>query len=265
MYNAKESKVNISSGPLTCISFGRGDKPLVMVPGLRITEMHGAAGRLAWYYRIFAKDYSVYMFDNADNLPEEVNIHDLAEDLCEAMDASEIAEAYVFGASQGGMIAQDLAINHPDKVKALVLGVTASRSNGTIEENIREWIDMAGRDDYMAIARDYLFKGYSEEYIKKYKYMLPLAIKTQKMMPKERFMKLARACLTVNTFDDLDKLKCPVLVLGGGKDKIVTGEASREIAGKLGCECHIYEDLSHEAYNEAKDFNQRIFEFFAEC
>ena len=53
-----------------------------------------------------------------------------------------------------------------------------------------------------------------------------------------------------------------VLVLGGGKDQIVTGEASLEIARKLGCESYIYEDLSHEAYNEAKDFNQRIFTFF---
>ena len=83
-------------------------------------------------------------------------------------------------------------------------------------------------------------------------------------MPVERFIKLAKACLTCTTYDNLEKIKCPVLVLGGGKDKVVTGEASREIAEKLNCECFIYEDLSHEAYNEAKDFNTRIYNFFEE-
>ena len=83
-------------------------------------------------------------------------------------------------------------------------------------------------------------------------------------MAVERFITLAKACLTCCTYDDLEKIKCPVLVLGGGKDKIVTGEASREIAEKLGCKYYIYDDLSHEAYNEAKDFNRRIYDFFAE-
>ena len=80
-------------------------------------------------------------------------------------------------------------------------------------------------------------------------------------MPMDQFVILAKACLTANTYDELDKIKCPVLVLGGAKDKVVSGEASLEIAKKLGCEYHIYEDLSHEAYNEAKDFNQRIYDF----
>ncbi len=53
-----------------------------------------------------------------------------------------------------------------------------------------------------------------------------------------------------------------MLVLGGALDKVVSGEASLEIAERLGCEYHIYPDQSHEAYNEAKDFNRRIFDFF---
>ena len=52
-----------------------------------------------------------------------------------------------------------------------------------------------------------------------------------------------------------------MLVLGGKKDKIVTGQASEEIVEKLQCECYMYEDLGHAAYEEAKDFNRRIYEF----
>lgn len=68
-------------------------------------------------------------------------------------------------------------------------------------------------------------------------------------------------CLTCNTYERLTELKCPVLVLGGREDKIVTGEASEEMAEKLGCEIHMYEALGHAAYEEAADFNTRIMEF----
>ena len=50
-------------------------------------------------------------------------------------------------------------------------------------------------------------------------------------------------------------------VPSGGMDKIVGIEASREIAQKLGCAVHIYSDLGHAAYEEATDFNQRMFDF----
>ncbi|MBQ1930537.1 MAG: alpha/beta hydrolase, partial [Lachnospiraceae bacterium] len=77
-----------------------------------------------------------------------------------------------------------------------------------------------------------------------------------------RFLTLTRACLTCDTYEQLDKIQFPVLVIGGGQDLLVTGEASVEMAEKLGCQIYMYEDLGHAAYEEAKDFNQRVLEFF---
>ena len=54
----------------------------------------------------------------------------------------------------------------------------------------------------------------------------------------------------------------PVFVIGGKHDLVLTGEASEEIAEKLGCACYMYEDLGHSAYEEAPDFNRRVLEFF---
>ena len=121
---------------------------------------------------------------------------------------------------------------------------------------------MAKSGDLTEVALDYTYMGFSEKYLKKYKAFIPLSVKIQKFMSAERFEKLAKACLTCETYDRLEEIRCPVLVLGGGKDKVVSREASVEIADKLGCDCYIYEDLGHEAYNEAKDFNRRIYEFF---
>ena len=263
-FNANDFPVILEDGKVTVISFGTGKKPLVMLPGLRFAPINGGAQAVSWYYRMFARQYRVYMIDRKFPQVEGCTIHDLAEDTALVIKAQHLSDVYLFGASEGGMIAQDLAINHPELVRKMVLAVTASRINDTIERTIGHWIELAYKGDYDGIVMDYLEKGYSEKYLKKNRIFLPLLLKTQKFMPKEDFIALAKACFTVDTYEKLDQIKCPVLVLGGAEDKIVSGDASVEIARKLNCESHIYEGLSHEAYNEAKDFNKRIFDFFAE-
>ena len=65
-YNAKEADVQLKDGKMHYISFGRGDKTLVMIPGLRLSEIDGSSKIVSMYYRIFAKEYTVYMFDKKD-------------------------------------------------------------------------------------------------------------------------------------------------------------------------------------------------------
>lgn len=93
---------------------------------------------------------------------------------------------------------------------------------------------------------------------------MPLLALLQKPKDADRFVSLAKACLSCDTYDDLDKIKCPVLVLGGRQDKIVTGAASEEIAQRLGCDLHMYDDMGHAAYEEAKDFNRVVYAFLKE-
>lgn len=261
-YNAKEDDLKISTGNVHYITFGKGNKPLVMIPGLRLANIAGGSKPVAWFYRMFAKKYKVYMFDRRDNIIEPVTIHDLAEDTADAMKTLGVKEAFIFGASQGGAIAQDLAIHHPELVKEMVLGVTLSRPNLAVEECINLWIDMANNKGLSAVAEDYTYKGFSESYLKKNKIFIPLSLKIQKFMDKDRFIALAKAVNTVDTYDKLEEIQCPVLVLAGGQDKIATRAASIEIAEKLGCDYYVYEELGHEAYSESKDFNRRIYEFF---
>ena len=93
---------------------------------------------------------------------------------------------------------------------------------------------------------------------------MPLLTILQKPKDVRRFIILAKACLTCNAYDELDKIKCPVFVIGGQKDQVVTGEASREIAEKIRCKIYMYENLGHAAYEEAKDFGSRVYRFLLE-
>ena len=264
MYNAEELKVNVQNIQFDYISFGKGTKPLVMIQGLNTNGISGAALSLAYMYRIFSKDFRVYLFDRRPVVQDGFTVRDMAADVATAMDTLGIKHADVIGVSQGGMIAQYLSIDRPDLVKKLVLAVTLSRNNDTVKQVINSWIEMAEMGAMRELVADMAEKMYSEAYVKRYRPIMPLLTILQKPKDVRRFVILAKACLTCNTYEILDKIKCPVLVLGGRNDKVVTGVASEEIAEKLGCKIHMYDRFGHAAYEEAKDFNQIIFHFLVE-
>ncbi len=262
MLHAKEHQLNLQKFQMDYITFGTGTKPLVMIQGLNTKGIKGAALSLAYMYRIFSKDYKVYLFDRKTEITTDITVQELAEDLALAMDALEISNADVLGVSQGGMIAQYLAINRPDLVHKLVLAVTLSKNNDTVVNVVNKWIEMTKQGDFKLLIEDMAIKLYSEEYVKKYKLFFPLLTLLQKPENVDRFLILASACLTCDTYEKLEQIQCPVMVIGGAKDQVVTGEASVELANNLGCKLYMYENLGHAAYEEAADFNNRVLEFF---
>ncbi len=262
LFNLKEDTIKIKNTTMDYVAFGKGTKPLVIIPGLSLNRVKGAGLSLAYMYRIFAKNYRVYVFDRKESITEGYNVRNIAEDTAYAMKAMGISGAYVFGVSQGGMIAQYLAIDYPELVEKLVIGVTLSKQNETIKSVVGSWIRFAGNHDMKSFVEDMLVKMYSPQYIKKYRILIPLMVRMSKKADLKRFVILAKACLTCDTYEELHKITCPVLVLGGKQDKVVTGEASEEIAKKLQCEIYMYDELGHAAYEEAGDFNERIYSFF---
>ena len=261
-YSVKEKQLKISDTKIDYITFGTGKKPLIMIQGLNTRGIKGAGISLAYMYRIFAKDYTVYLFDRRPDVWEGITVRNLANDISLAMDQLNITNADVFGVSQGGMIAQYLAIDRPDLVHALVLAVTLSKNNDTVTSVIQNWIELTERGDMKTVVKDMALKMYSDKYMRKYKPFLPLLTVMQTPKDVQRFIILAKSCLTCNTYDELYKIQCPVFVIGGKQDKIVASNASVEIAEQLHCQTFIYPDFGHAVYEEAKDFNKRVFDFF---
>ena len=249
---------------LDCAVFGRGSKALVLVPGLSFQRVKGAVLPLAYMYRIFSREYTVYVMDKKEEVPSGYTIREMAEDTAFVMGQLGLGPADVFGVSQGGMIAQYLAIDHPQLVHKLVLGVTASRKNETMEEVVGGWVKMAEQGSYETLVMDMFPKMYSEQYVRKYRWMFPILSKVGRPKDFSRFIALARACLTCDAYPELHKITCPVFVIGGKQDQVVTGGASEEIAAKLKCGIYMYDTLGHAAYDEAPDFNRRIARFLGE-
>ena len=162
----------------------------------------------------------------------------------------------------GGMIAQHFAVDYPEKVEKLILVVTAAKPNAILEKSIGEWVALAQSGDHAAFMDSNLRLIYSQDYYRKNKWMLPAIGKLTKPKSYERFYIQAAACLTHDAFDRLQEIKAPTLVVGGGKDLALGGEASEEIAAQIpGAELRMYDQWGHGLYEEEKEFNQLVKEF----
>lgn len=270
-WNASGGSVRIEDTDMDYVTFGMGNTPLVMIPGLGdgLTTVKGMAAAMAFSYRMYARDYKVYIFSRKNNLEKyqewntQYSTRKMAEDLAFALKTLDIERADILGVSQGGMIAQYLAIDHPALVDRLVLAVTLSRQNATVQMVISDWIDFARQGDYRALMIDIAEKSYSEAYLKKYRRLYPMLCKIGKPKDFGRFLTQAGACASHDAYDLLDRISCPTLVIGGSCDKIVGADASAELAGKIkDSELYLYEGLGHAAYEEAHDFNRRVMHFF---
>ena len=79
----KEDTLRLADGTLDYAAFGRGTRPLVIIPGLSLRDVKGAGAGLAWMYRRFAKDYRVYVLDKKSNISAGYTVRDIANDTAE--------------------------------------------------------------------------------------------------------------------------------------------------------------------------------------
>ncbi len=261
--DAKNENIRFNGHDCDYISFGSGDDVLIMLPGVGdgFKTAKGVAIPFSIMYRCFAKDFRVYVFSRRNRMLKGFTTEDMADDIAVIMEKLGIESAHVFGVSQGGMIAQQMALRHAEKVKSLVLAVTASRPNELMRESLSTWLGMADQGDYKGIMLDTAERSYTGAYLergRKLNNMLALA------KPKDytRFRILCESCLEHDAYGELKKIKCPVLVIGADSDRVLGGEASEEIASMIpGAELYMYEGYSHGVYEQAKDFNSRVMEF----
>lgn len=261
---SKNGCVTIDDTDMDYVSFGKGEKKLVVLPGLSdgLATVKGKALLLSFPLRKFFADYTVYMFSRKNKMPEGYSIRDMADDQVRAMKALEIDKAYLLGVSQGGMIAQCMAIDHPEMVQKLILAVTAPNANAVLQDTVTGWIDMAMRGDHTALMVDTAEKTYSEKYLQKNRKYFPLLAGVTKPRTYDRFLKNAEAILKFDCRNELAKVSCPTLVIAGGDDHTVGIEAASELNRAItGSELYVYDYLGHGVFEEAKDFYDRVREF----
>ena len=207
--------------------------PVVMISGL------GSQGQ-SWDTQvpIYSKDYKVIVFDNrgagkSDKPKSPYSTEGMADDTAALMDALSIEQAHIVGKSMGGMIAQWLAIKHPERVGKLVMGCSSGSRDQVGNEILRMGREIASKAGLRAVWFMALHLGYTREYIEM---NIDRLNKVSSMLggdsaeALEGYIGQSLACEGHHTLEHLPKINTPAFVMMGESDQITAPERTRELS-----------------------------------
>jgi pimeloyl-ACP methyl ester carboxylesterase len=249
---------------------GNGE-PLIMIMGIASTKK-------AWLFQTlaFKKYYKVITLDNrgcgeSDKPSSPYSIKTMADDIAGLMVYLGIEKAHVLGASMGGMIAQELAINYPEKVNKLILCCTmAKRTNpgGLSAELPKKLGYMADYNysDVLSLPEKRIILALSElAFNRKINRLILLPI-MKLFIKKLDFTGLKNQIFAIWEHDTLERLKyikASTLVITGSGDRIINPRSSDVLAERIPHSRLVkYEGGSHAFFVEMrKRFNSEIIAF----
>ena len=241
------------------VKIGSGSKSLIIISGMSMFGVESMAEAVATAYDSYTDEYTCYLFDRANHLSDNCTIEEIADDLAKTMKKAGISNADIMGNSQGGMMALSLAINHPELVHSMILCSTYCRPTPTGNITFPIWKKLSEEQKGVELYRDFFSRAYSNPNLELLKQIENTATAEQC----RKFAIMSQANLDFDCFDDLNKIKCPVFVIGVEHDKVLGVEGSNEIAEILGCDKHIYKEYGHSVCDEAPDFIDRMHDFYA--
>ena len=256
--------VSLNGMCMSYARFGEGEKVFVILPGLSTVKITPNARAVERQYSAIAKTHTVYLFDRRDDMPTGYTNHAMAEDTAAVMKHLGIEKVCLYGVSQGGMIALDMAINHPELVSELIMCVSCAYINESLGRCLRIWRSAAEAGDSLALNTVFAESLFTKRMLDKVGKALISA------MPKysdETLRQFLIAIDSMNGYDlrsELKRLSCPVYVIGAENDTVMGPASAAELAGALNCEYFVYPEYGHGVYDEAPDFAKNLADFMAE-
>src|SRR5262245_20306040 len=261
-------KVRVGDIEMFYMEMGAGD-PVVLIMGL-------SGDHLAWGFQVgaLAERYRVVVFDNrgagqTDSPDIPYTIRMMAEDTRGLMDALGIAEARVVGVSMGGMIAQELALQHPERVRALHLGCSMARHDAHLSALSAGWQEVRarlGREEAMRVIGPWLFGAvtYNErpEFVEM---IIQNGLANPYPQTVTGFNRQTEAVMAHDTLDRLKAIRCPTLVSVAEEDILLPPRFSRQLVAAVpGARFELVQAGGHVYFWERPDvFNALCLDFFA--
>ena len=264
MSSTKGKTLYFNDKSMDYVTFGKGKQPLVIIPGLGdgVQTVKGMAQMLALTYREFAKVYKVYVFSRINELRENYTTRNMAADVAQAMDLLKLKSSAVMGISQGGMIAQWLAVDFPKKVERLILTVTTAKLNSFGRERITHWLELNQTDSYKELMLDIASHSYTTKSFRKIKYLYRIMGIFGRIKDKQRIDIPSVSCLKHDSLDFLEKINCPTLIIGAEKDDVLGVDGSFGLHHHIrGSQLIILPGCGHALYEQNKDFQKRVLVF----
>lgn len=245
------------------VRFGTGPRPLVLLPDVSLQPIAPGGELVAKQYRRFWGTHTVYLAERRRKLPEGFSVREMAEDTVRALEALGVGgPADVAGMSQGGMLALCLALDHPERVRRMLVGCSAARPNATLVGTLGRWEALAAAGRLADLKRAMFADLYGAAFRERFRAPLEMMAEELDGADAGRFLAQVRACGSFDRLAELSQVKCPTLVLGAKDERVLSAAASVEIAAAIGCECRLLEGCGHAAFDEAPEFMDRMGAFF---
>jgi len=213
--------------------FGRNQgTPVVMLQGLGTDSRGWALQRFA-----FGRRHRCFAIDNrgvggTSKAPRPFSLEQMADDAVAVMDAEGVERAHVMGASMGGVIAQMLAVRHPDRVRSLVLACTSCRHHEWRRELFAEWADSVTERGMGALAGDGLVWLVGPRLHRRFGLWINLLARILLQGTPENFVAQVHAILDASDElrFELATIDVPTLVITGSQDLLTPLGDAEELA-----------------------------------
>lgn len=198
------------------------------------------------------------------------DIAGMAEDALGLLDHLEIDKAVIFGVSMGGTIAQHLVLNHPDRVSALILGITWARPMEFMRRQDALAVKLAESVGSEGLIDASLVRMFTPRFFEMGQEMVDRMVRSfftaggPGLPETDVLLAQIDALGKHDVLADLHKISVPTLVFGGKMDVMVPGFASEEIAAAIpGAELAMFESGHGLMVEEMEAVNNRISEFLS--
>jgi pimeloyl-ACP methyl ester carboxylesterase len=225
--------------------------PLLLIMGMSGTALHWGEP----FLELLRHDFEVIVYDHrgvGESTPLEgpVTIAGLAEDASALLAALDIDSADVLGISMGGMIAQELALAHPDQVRTLTLGCTYCGGAGMVQPDpavLQRLADAMMSGDRERALRAGWEMNVSDAIAKDAEaYAAFVAIAQQRAVAVPVIMAQLQACMAHDTSTRLQQLAMPTLVIHGTEDQMIPVGNGGQVASRIqGARLEIFDGAGH--------------------
>ena len=225
--------------------------PLLLIMGMSGTSLHWGEPFLS----LLRSDFDVIAYDHrgvgaSTPLDGPVTIRQMADDAAGLLGALEIDSAHVLGISMGGMIAQELAIGHAERVRTLTLGCTYCGGEGSAlasEIVMRKLAAaMASGDRERVLRAGWEMNVSSAMAADDQAYARFREIGMQRAVAVPVIIEQLQACAAHDASARLAQLALPTLVVHGTEDQLLPVQNGRLIASRIpAARLEIFDEVGH--------------------
>jgi pimeloyl-ACP methyl ester carboxylesterase len=199
--------------------------PLVFINGLG-----GHLAEIPYLIDAYRRQVRMIVFDSrgcgqSDKPAGEYTITGFADDTAGLLDALAVDSAVVYGSSMGGMIAQELVLRHPERVRALILGCTTAGALRGVQpstETIQRMVRNQSLSGDEALVAGWQL-GYSQAYMDAHhdEMIARSRAASRYSAPRDSYMRQVLAAAKHDAYDRLHQITCPVLIIHGAADVMI--------------------------------------------